>query len=249
MFLGVVAVLLLLSSITLILVAGFGVGVSNDPAWVSLHPDEYRDAVLKNKHRSDPILALYRDPKAREEIVAFFGAVVHSEELAEIILRRAEEYDVSPSLAVALGWEESRFVPTAINKNKNSVDRGLFQLNSRSFPKLSEREFFDPDLNARYGIAHLRWCLDLGGTEVSGLAMYNAGTTRVREDSTPKSTLDYVSRILAFKAGLDSLFGRELGTRWLVSAEGEVKSLAPRRSMDNIRTASALFPLLNGGSR
>jgi soluble lytic murein transglycosylase-like protein len=249
MFLSVVAVLLLLSSITLILVVGFGVGIGNSPAWVSLHPDEYRDAVLKEKHRYDAMLALYRDRDARDEVVSFFAAVVHSEELARIILERAEEYDVSPSLAAALGWEESRFDPAAVNKNKGSVDRGLFQLNSKSFPKLAEHEFFDPDLNARYGIAHLRWCLDLGGSEVSGLAMYNAGTTRVRSDSTPKKTLDYVSRVLAFREGLDALFAREVGGRWLVSADGAVKSLAPRRSAENVRTASVLFPLLNGGSR
>ena len=249
MFLSVVAVLLLLSSITLILVVGFGVGIGSDPAWVSVHPDEYRDAVLKEKHRYDTMLALYRDRSAREEVVAFFSAVVHSEELASLILKRAEEYDVSPSLAAALGWEESRFDPAAVNMNKGSVDRGLFQLNSKSFPKLTERDFFDPEVNARYGIAHLRWCLDLGGTEVSGLAMYNAGTTRVRSDSTPKKTLDYVSRVLAFKSGLDALFAREVGGRWLVAADGAVKSLAPRRGTENVRTASALFPLLNGGSR
>lgn len=249
MFLSVVAVLLLLSSITLILVVGFGVGIGNQAAWVSLHPDEYRDAVLKEKHRYDPMLALYRDRGSQEEVVAFFTAVVHSEELARLILKRAEEYDVSPSLAAALGWEESRFDPKAVNKNKASVDRGLFQLNSKSFPKLTERDFFDPDLNARFGIAHLRWCLDLGGSDVSGLAMYNAGTTRVRSDSTPKKTLDYVSRVLEFKAGLDALFSREVGVRWLVAADGGVRSLAPRRTTESVRTASALFPLLNGGSR
>jgi len=243
MFLGVVAVLLLISSITLILIAGYGLGMNNDPAWVSMHPDEYRNAVLKEKHRSDPILALYRDKSARDDVVAFFSAVVHSEDLARVILKRAEEYDVSPSLAAALSWEESRYNPEAINRNKGSIDRGLFQLNSKSFPNLTDRDFFNPDLNARYGIAHLRWCLDLGGSEVSGLAMYNAGTTRVRADSTPKTTLDYVSRVLAFKDGLDALFTRELGTRWLVAADGGVRALAPRKAQGETHMASVFFPL------
>jgi soluble lytic murein transglycosylase-like protein len=249
MFLGVIAVLLLVSSTTLIVVVGFGIGLGNDPAWVSLHPDEYREAVLKEKHRSDPMLALYRDRGAKEDVVAFFTAVLNSEELAKVILKRAEEYDVSPSLAAAIGWEESRFDPAAVNRNKASVDRGLFQLNSKSFPKLQERDFFNPDVNARFGIAHLRWCLDLGGSEVSGLAMYNAGTTRVRADNTPKKTLDYIARVLAFRDGLDALFTREVGSRWLVDADGGVRSLAVRRTTENLRTASALFPLLNGGSR
>lgn len=216
-----------------------------DPAWVAVHPDEYRDLVLKAKHRSDPVLALYRDDSAREEVVAFFTAIMHSEELAKIILQRAEEFDVSPSLAVALSWEESKFNPGAVNKNKSSVDRGLFQLNSKSFPNLSTGEFYNPDLNARYGIAHLRWCLDTAGTDVSGLAMYNAGTNRVKSNTTPKTTLDYISRILEFKSGVDELFARELETRWVIASDGRVRAAAPKKAGDP-RLASALFPLLSG---
>lgn len=250
MFLGIVAVLLLISSVTLILIPGNGLSGRNDPAWVSIHPDEYRNAVLKEKHRSDPILALYRDPIAKEDVIAFFSAVMHSEETARVILKRAEEYDVSPSLAAALSWEESRYDPKAYNKNKGSIDRGLFQLNSKSFPNLSYDDFYNPDVNARYGIAHLRWCLDLAGTDVSGLAMYNAGTTRVRSDATPKSTLDYIARVLEFKEGLDALFSRELGNRWLVSADGTIRPLAPpRKGQSDARMASAFYPLLSGASR
>lgn len=215
-----------------------------DPAWVAAHPDEYRDLVLKAKHRSDPILALYRDGAAREEVIAFFSAIVHSEDLAKIILQRAEEYDVSPSLAAALSWEESKFNPTAVNKNKSSVDRGLFQLNSKSFPNLAVTDFFNPDINAKYGIAHLRWVMDLGGTDVAGLAMYNAGTNRVKANTTPKATLDYISRILEFKSGVDDLFARELETRWVIAGDGSVRPAAPKRSGDP-RLAAALLPLFS----
>lgn len=246
---GAVSLIVLISSASLILAASNASDKASDAEWAALHPDEYRDAVLKERHRSDPILALYRDQGAQEEVVAFFTAIVHSEKLARIILKRAEEYDVSPSLAAALSWEESKFNPRAVNRNAASIDRGLFQLNSKSFPKLAEKEFFDPDLNARYGIAHLRWCLDLAGTDVSALAMYNAGTTRVRSDSTPKKTLDYVARILQFKNGVDALFARELGVRWLVASDGSVKSLAPAKPSGETRLASVLFPLLNAGPR
>ena len=215
-----------------------------EPAWVGLHPDEYRDVVLRSRHRSDPILTLYRGEASREEVLDFFSAIVHSRELAEMILENAAEYDVSPSLAVALSWEESRFDPRAVNKNKASVDRGLFQLNSKSFPKLTEKEFFNPALNARYGIAHLRWCLDIGTSEVSGLAMYNAGTNRVRADGTPKTTLDYVSRVLAFRDGLNELFERDLAIRWEVAENGDIHPAASRRS-SSVRVAAFRFPILN----
>lgn len=217
----------------------------NDPAWVSVNPDEYRDLVLKATHRSDPILALFRDPAAKEEVISFFTAIMHSEELARIILNRSEEFDVSPSLTAALSWEESKFNPGAINKNKGSIDRGLFQLNSKSFPNLKTADFYNPDLNAKYGIAHLRWCLDLGKTDVAGLAMYNAGPGRVKSDTTPKTTLDYISRVLEFKAGVDDLFARELETRWLIAADGGVRPAAPKKAGDP-RLAAALFPLLSG---
>jgi soluble lytic murein transglycosylase-like protein len=86
------------------------------------------------------------------------------------------------------------------------VDRGLFQLNSDSFPNLAEPDFFDPLVNAHYGLAHLRWCIDAGGSEIAGLAMYNAGTGRVRSGATPKVTLDYVSRILENRWKIEELF-------------------------------------------
>jgi hypothetical protein len=58
-------------------------------------------------------------------------------------------------------------------------------------------------------MAHLRWCLDTAGTEIAGLAMYNAGATRVRTDQTPKRTLDYVSRILETRNRLEDAFRLE----------------------------------------
>jgi hypothetical protein len=156
----------------------------------------------------DKILAAYRDPAVRNYVTAFFGDIIHSRELAGIILSNADVYDIPPSLAFALCWEESRFKVQAIGRrNQNgSVDRGLFQLNNKSFPYLSEKEFFDSRINSRYGLSHLRWCLDAGGSLVSGLAMYNAGTNRVSAGGAPKTTLDYVSSILNTRARIEALF-------------------------------------------
>jgi soluble lytic murein transglycosylase-like protein len=211
--------------------------------WESLHPEEFQTAVIQVRHRSDPVLPLYRDSKARDEVVAFFATLVHSQELASVILQFSDEFNVSPALAFALGWEESRFKAQAINKNAASVDRGIFQLNSKSFPKLKEADFYDIGTNSRLGIAHLRWCLDLAGSEVAGLAMYNAGTTRVRSDGTPKKTLDYVSRIQDFRDGIHELFSSELAARWVI-VDGEAHAVAPRKPLES-RFSSARFPVLN----
>jgi hypothetical protein len=55
-------------------------------------------------------------------------------------------------------------------------------------------------------MSHLRHCLDTGGTEIAALAMYNAGANRVRNTGTPKTTLDYISRILENRRRIESRF-------------------------------------------
>ncbi|MDR1410961.1 MAG: lytic transglycosylase domain-containing protein [Spirochaetaceae bacterium] len=156
----------------------------------------------------DKILAAYRNPESRNYVISLFGEIIHSQELAQIILANTDIFNIPPSLAFALCWEESRFKTRAINqKNRNgSTDRGLFQLNDQSFPQLSEKEYFDPRLNSYYGLSHLRWCLDSAGSLVAGIAMYNAGTNRVSAGGTPKMTLDYVSKILASKQRIEAFF-------------------------------------------
>ena len=167
-----------------------------------------RDALSNLSNKQDLILAVYNDPAGSETVVSFFEAITGSRELASVILKYSAEFGIAPSLAFSLCREESRYDPKAVNRtNQNhSVDRGLFQLNSASFPKIKEEDFFKPAVNAYYGLAHLKHCLDTAGTEVAGIAMYNAGTIRVKAGSTPKKTLDYVSRIMKYQRQIDELF-------------------------------------------
>jgi hypothetical protein len=161
--------------------------------------------------QNDFVMDSYRDPETREWVIGFFEKICGSPKVAQAILEGAERYSISPSLAFALSWEESRFDSRAVNrKNRDaSIDRGLFQLNNRSFPKLGDAEFFDPWQNAFYGMAHLRVCLDIGGSEIAALAMYNAGTGRVRSGGTPRQTLDYTARILSSRRKIDKAFLEE----------------------------------------
>lgn len=156
----------------------------------------------------DPVFELYNRKDTQVLVVDFFTRVCGSREIAQTILTRAMEHNIPPALAFALCWEESQFNPRAVNhKNGNgSIDRGLFQLNSNSFPNLEMQAFFDPETNIRYGMSHLRHCLDTGKTEIAALAMYNAGTGRVRSTGAPKSTLDYVSRILENRRMIEERF-------------------------------------------
>jgi hypothetical protein len=143
------------------------------------------------------ILELYRKPEAKECVLAFFAGICGSREIAEIILANADTFEISPALAFALSWEESRFDPKAVNNaNRNgSVDRGLFQLNNRSFPHLETSDFYNPQVNAFNAMKHLRSCIKTGGTEIGALAVYNAGIGRVNRQGAPWVTIDYISRI------------------------------------------------------
>lgn len=158
----------------------------------------------------DPGLALFRQPATREKVVSFYTERTGSVVISVSILDNADKYDIPLPLAFSLSWVESSFLSWAVNENKDSVDRGLFQLNSRSFPDLTEEDFFDPYVNADNGLQYLKKCIELGGNEVVGLAMYNAGRTRVEKGGTPRTTLTYIARILDYREQLEKEFSRQL---------------------------------------
>lgn len=161
---------------------------------------------IEEKGVIDTIAAYYKNEGTKQSVVDFFTTLTKSSSIAVAILDNAVKHKVPASLAFAIAYEESRFNPKAQSENATSVDRGLFQLNSSSFPNLTEPEIFDPSRNANEGIQYFRHILDLSGNEVSALAMYNAGRTRVSQRGAPVVTLDYISRILNYERNIKSLF-------------------------------------------
>ncbi len=160
---------------------------------------------------TDPGLELYRQSVSRGSVEKFYSCITRDKDVALAILSEADKNEIPLPLAFALAYTESRYNPTATNSNVNTtIDRGLFQLNSNSFPALTETDFFDPYISAKYGMAHLKFCLNSAGNEVSALAMYNAGTGRVRSNKTPQSTLNYVGKIITYQKMLESLFADEV---------------------------------------
>lgn len=178
----------------------------------ALSTEDFSRAVTRQS-REDHILEYFRQENTRAATVTFFAALTGSEEISEIILSEASRQDLSPALVFALAYHESRFKVRAVNRNSNSIDRGLFQLNSRTFPKLTVEEFFDPALNARLGMNHLRFCLEEGGNEVVALAIYNAGLTRIRTGGTPLSTLNYINLIISYRNNVETLFEAQVVAR------------------------------------
>ena len=170
-----------------------------------------RERIEAGNSKSDMGLMLYREPMSRVAVEWFYTHVVGDRDVALAILENAEKNDVPLSLAFSLAHTESNYKTRAKNVNTNkSIDRGLFQLNNQSFPKLTEEDFYNPSISAKYGMSHLRFCLDSAGNEIAALAMYNAGTNKVRNNKTPQMTLNYISQIEKYRSLLDANFNTEV---------------------------------------
>lgn len=165
---------------------------------------------------ADKGLELYRNPLTRVAVEWFYLRVTGNRDVTMAILDAANREDIPLSLAFALCYAESRFNRAARNINVNgSIDRGLFQLNDRSFPHLVDEDFYNPETSAKFGMSHLRYCLSVADNETTAVAMYNAGISRVRSDKTPASTLRYVGRIASYRANLESRFAEEVLSHYI----------------------------------
>lgn len=191
-------------------------------------PELFHQKAIESSKLVEPGLALYRSDISKADVLWFYSHITGNENITRIILDNASKNNISLPLAFALAWQESRYQPKAVNHNSTSIDRGLFQLNNKAFPKLSEKDFFNAETNAYYGMTHLSYCLDLSGNEVAALAMYNAGTTKVRSDKTPKRTLDYISLILNYKAGLENTFNQQVARRYIIT-DKDIVSLSGKK--------------------
>lgn len=162
--------------------------------------------IIEVDKNEDPGLVLLENERAEEHVYNFYRALTGNEEITREIITNAQQYNVPLPLVFSLVWVESRFSPVAYSKNYSSIDRGLFQLNSNSFPHLSRDEFYNIETNTQHGVKYIRWCLDKGGNTIAALAMYNAGKTRVEQGGTPRSTLDYISKILEYRERIEEDF-------------------------------------------
>jgi len=179
--------------------------------------------MTEKPQEDDPGLYLYRIPFTRPLVESYYIHVTGSERISRAILAAADGHDIPLPLAFSLAWGESSYRVHAVNRNSGSVDRGLFQLNSRTFAFLTEDQLYSPEVNARYGLAHLRFCLDEGKSELVALAMYNAGTARVRR-GTPYSTLNHVARIMEYRQELERSF------EGMLADPGRIAAAMSRRS-------------------
>ena len=151
----------------------------------------------------DALLALYRDDHLRPLVVEYYSQLTGARPVAAAILETCDQLSIDPSLAFALAWNESRFDLRAIRYNESTMDRGLFQLNSRTFSRLDRKTVFDPKANALHGLTYYKRALDRLGTEEKALGYYNAGIGMLTDRALPRSTLAYIKKILADRDRMD----------------------------------------------
>jgi hypothetical protein len=153
-----------------------------------------------------PALHFYRNAQTRDAVIDFFVSLAGSEEVALSAMYYSNKHDIPFLLSFSLMHTESRFLPDAVNQNARSIDRGVFQLNDLAFPHLEAEDFFNPDLNASYGVAHLKWCIGVSSSLDEALAIYNAGYGKVKSGNIPASTREYIRKIYRFREELSDEF-------------------------------------------
>ncbi len=186
--------------------AGIDAVYDNRDSWTSpywIGSGRYFPNIANFLQLNDPSLALYREEVTRRAVLEFFSGVTGDPVMAATIAHHAHQHDIPLTLAFTVAFIESSFRTNVVNFNERSIDRGLFQLNNRTFPHLSEEDFFHLDTNTRYAMRHLRYTLDrAGGDYRIAIAIYNAGEGRVLAGLTPPSTQLYVQRASAYRAQL-----------------------------------------------
>lgn len=79
------------------------------------------------------------------------GQGPESETIEGIIRMITKEEIVDPDLAVRVAKCESNLNPKAVHVNQNgSKDRGVFQINEKYHPEVSEEQAFDPIFSTRF---------------------------------------------------------------------------------------------------
>ncbi len=117
--------------------------------------------------------------------------------IARLVIDLAPEYQVSPSLALAIALTESALNPAAVSP-KNAM--GVMQLIPDTAARFRVANAFDPEQNIRGGLAYLRWLLAYFEGDIAlAAAAYNAGEGAVeRYRGVPPfaETRAYVKRIM-----------------------------------------------------
>jgi soluble lytic murein transglycosylase-like protein len=153
-------------------------------------------ADLPDCMRDPAPLAIWETPNRAPIEDDFVASTPEQKRAAALVRKLAPEYQISPTLALAIIRAESNFDPNA-RSPKNAL--GLMQLIPETSARFNVKKPFDPVQNVRGGLAYLRWLLAyFKGNVALVAAAYNAGegtVERYRGIPPYAETRAYVQRI------------------------------------------------------
>ncbi len=158
--------------------------------FAALYRGATQQAVTDYQHIENQITQEARDWKALSLI---------PEEYRYLVYTLCHKYEVSVPIFCALVYAESGWNHNTRGYNRDSVDIGLCQLNSKN-KEMFERQFdrysiFIPAHNLEIGVWFLGKMYSEHKSWTLALAAYNAGSTAVKQSRIPKSTRKYVMKI------------------------------------------------------
>ena len=109
------------------------------------------------------VLFYFGEKEIYEKIKGQKISEAKTETVEQIIRRISRDEGVDPELALRVAKCESGLNPGAVNKNTDgSMDRGLYQINTRWHPEIQIDVAFDPEKSTRFFCkafksGHLNW--------------------------------------------------------------------------------------------
>jgi len=148
-----------------------------------------------------------RIQKDLQYFVDVYNKLIQNKRITEQIIFNALQNEVPVNIAFAQSFVESNWIPEAINihNSNESIDVGLFQLNSFTFPHLTREEMEDIDVNIFIGIKFFKEKLLQTGTIETALLLYNAGNY----NNVGRTSILYLQKILDKERQLDEYFNEE----------------------------------------
>jgi len=167
-----------------------------------IKPTEGKPPPERTTRNSNPEPPKELTPEEIEEILRNLRSIEGGSPKSENIIDKIKKYaaleGVDPKLCIAVAKVESNFDPEAVS-SKGAV--GVFQI----LPSLAARygyrpeDLFDPDLNIRLGVRHLKELLRRFRDVSLALAAYHAGVGRVIRSGyrVPRirKTMEYVRKV------------------------------------------------------
>lgn len=135
---------------------------------------------------------------ATESIPARYFDVPLSVEIQDHIFAVSKEYDIKPSIIIAIIQKESNFDPTVMGDGGNSY--GLMQVQPRwhsdRMAKLGVTDLLDPCQNITVAVDYLAECIRLGDGSLDwALMAYNGGPSYAN-DLWARNEISYYAKII-----------------------------------------------------